>query len=47
MPTTSGLLSGAVRKAALTGDPLPFVLMATGRSDPAALGLGPTVNVYG
>jgi hypothetical protein len=31
----------------LTGDPLPFVLAATGRSDPAALGLDPSVNIYG
>ena len=30
----------------LTGDPLPFVLAATGRGDPAALGLDPSVNIY-
>jgi uncharacterized protein (TIGR03083 family) len=30
----------------ITGDPLEFVLVATGRADPAALGLDPTVNVY-
>lgn len=31
----------------LTGDPLPFVLAATGRGDPAPLGLDHSVNVYG
>jgi uncharacterized protein (TIGR03083 family) len=31
----------------LTGDPLPFVLAATGRADPEALGLDSSVNVYG
>jgi len=31
----------------LTGDPLPFVLAATGRGDPAALGLDSSVNIYG
>jgi uncharacterized protein (TIGR03083 family) len=30
----------------VTGDPLPFVLVATGRADPASLGLDETVNVY-
>jgi uncharacterized protein (TIGR03083 family) len=30
----------------ITGDPLPFVLAATGRGDAAALGLNPTVNIY-
>ncbi len=32
--------------AAVTGDPLEFVLAATGRTDPAPLGLDETVNVY-
>ena len=31
----------------VTADPLRFVLVATGRDDPATLGLGPWVNVYG
>jgi hypothetical protein len=31
----------------VTGDPLTFVLIATGRADPSALGLDPSVNVYG
>jgi uncharacterized protein (TIGR03083 family) len=30
----------------LTGDPLEFVLVATGRRDPSTLGLDPGVNVY-
>jgi uncharacterized protein (TIGR03083 family) len=31
---------------AVTGDALAFVLAATGRTDPAPLGLDPTVNIY-
>jgi len=30
----------------LTGDPMPFVLAATGRGDPAPLGLDSSVNIY-
>jgi uncharacterized protein (TIGR03083 family) len=30
----------------VTGEPLPFVLVATGRRDPTILGLDPGVNVY-
>jgi uncharacterized protein (TIGR03083 family) len=30
----------------VTGDPLQFVLVATGRADPATLGLDASVNVY-
>jgi uncharacterized protein (TIGR03083 family) len=30
----------------ITGDPLPFVLVATGREDPSTIGLDETVNVY-
>jgi uncharacterized protein (TIGR03083 family) len=30
----------------LSGDPLPFVLVATGRGDPATLGLDESVNIY-
>jgi uncharacterized protein (TIGR03083 family) len=30
----------------ITGDPFEFVLVATGRKDPSALGLDETVNVY-
>jgi uncharacterized protein (TIGR03083 family) len=32
---------------AITGDPLAFVLTATGRADPSTIGLDPSVNVYG
>jgi hypothetical protein len=30
----------------VTGDPHQFVLVATGRADPATLGLDESVNVY-
>ena len=30
----------------ITGEPLPFVLAATGRIDPSTLGLDETVNIY-
>ena len=30
----------------ITGDPLEFVLAATGRRDPSVLGFDPTINVY-
>jgi uncharacterized protein (TIGR03083 family) len=30
----------------LSGDPWPFVLVATGRADPTTLGLDPSVNIY-
>jgi hypothetical protein len=30
----------------ITGDPLAFVLAATGRADPASLGLDASVNLY-
>jgi uncharacterized protein (TIGR03083 family) len=30
----------------VTGDPLAFILAATGRADPAPLGLDPSVNIY-
>jgi uncharacterized protein (TIGR03083 family) len=31
---------------AITGDPLQFVLVATGRADAATMGLDPSVNIY-
>jgi uncharacterized protein (TIGR03083 family) len=50
-PATLGLdgmepftVSGGGR--AVTGDPMAFVLAATGRADPAPLGLDPAVNIY-
>jgi uncharacterized protein (TIGR03083 family) len=44
----SGTASVAVGSGGpvVTGDPLQFVLVATGRADPSALGLGATVNIY-
>ena len=30
----------------ITGDPLEFVLVGTGRADPSAFGLDETVNIY-
>jgi uncharacterized protein (TIGR03083 family) len=38
-------VSGGGRRR-VTGDPMEFVLVATGRADPARLGLDETVNVY-
>jgi uncharacterized protein (TIGR03083 family) len=37
-------VSGGGRE--ITGDPLTFVLAATGRTDPGSLGLDETVNIY-
>ena len=31
----------------ITGDPLTFVLAATGRADPTPMGLPESINVYG
>jgi uncharacterized protein (TIGR03083 family) len=31
----------------VTGDSMAFIMAATGRTDPATIGLDPTVNVYG
>jgi hypothetical protein len=31
----------------VTDDPLQFVLVATGRADPASIGLDASVNIYG
>jgi hypothetical protein len=31
----------------ITGDPLEFVLVATGRADPSPWGLDESVNIYG
>jgi hypothetical protein len=33
--------------AKVTGDPVEFVLAATGRADPSPLGLDESVNIYG
>jgi hypothetical protein len=42
VPATSVGTGGPVVRA----DALQFVLAATGRTDPAPLGLDPTVNIY-
>ena len=41
-----GAAGGAGAGHRITGDPLAFVLVASGRAEPAALGLDETVNVY-
>jgi uncharacterized protein (TIGR03083 family) len=38
--------SGGVPRSRFTGDPLAFVLAATGRADPAPLGLDERANIY-
>jgi uncharacterized protein (TIGR03083 family) len=50
-PTTFALDGDAERTIGnggptVTGDPFQFVLVATGRADPAVLGLDPSVNIY-
>ena len=40
------VLVGDGRGPRVTGDPHQFVLVATGRADPATLGLDEAVNVY-
>ncbi|HEX7167509.1 MAG TPA: maleylpyruvate isomerase family mycothiol-dependent enzyme [Acidimicrobiales bacterium] len=44
-PVSGGVEAGAGGKT-IEGDPLDFVLVATGRRDPATLGLDDKVNVY-
>jgi uncharacterized protein (TIGR03083 family) len=41
-----GEANAATSARRITGDPLAFLLVATGRSDPATLGLDASVNVY-
>jgi len=41
-----GAAGGAGNGRRITGDPMAFVLVASGRADPAVLGLDETVNVY-
>jgi uncharacterized protein (TIGR03083 family) len=40
------LVSGGDRDRVISGDPLQFVLVATGRADPATMGLEPEINIY-
>jgi hypothetical protein len=37
---------GQANGTTVEGDPMEFVLVATGRADPARLGLGADVNIY-
>jgi uncharacterized protein (TIGR03083 family) len=40
------LVSGGDNGRVIAGDPMQFILVATGRADPATLGLGPEINIY-
>jgi uncharacterized protein (TIGR03083 family) len=45
--TTDGeVATGTSAARRVTGDPLQFILAATGRADPSALGLDEAVNIY-
>jgi len=37
--------SGDLRRL-IEGDPMQFILVSTGRADPATMGLGPEINIY-
>lgn len=45
IPVGDGAVAGSAARR-ITGDALPFVLAATGRADPAPLGLDQSVNVF-
>jgi uncharacterized protein (TIGR03083 family) len=40
------VVSGGDGGRLVTGDPMRFILVSTGRADPGAMGLDPTVNIY-
>lgn len=40
------LVSGGDSARLVDGDPMQFILVATGRADPATMGLGPEINIY-
>jgi uncharacterized protein (TIGR03083 family) len=40
------LVSGGDSGKLITGDPMTFILVSTGRADPTTLGLEPAVNIY-
>jgi uncharacterized protein (TIGR03083 family) len=40
------LVSGGDSSRLIEGDPMQFILVATGRADPASMGLGPEINIY-
>jgi uncharacterized protein (TIGR03083 family) len=40
------LVSGGNSSRLIMGDPMQFILVATGRADPATMGLDPEINIY-
>jgi uncharacterized protein (TIGR03083 family) len=40
------LVSGGDDDRLIAGDPMQFILVSTGRADPATMGLGPEINIY-
>jgi uncharacterized protein (TIGR03083 family) len=40
------LVSGGDPDVLVSGDPMQFILVSTGRADPATMGLDPAVNIY-
>jgi uncharacterized protein (TIGR03083 family) len=40
------LVSGGDKGRLIQGDPMQFILVSTGRADPATMGLGPEINIY-
>jgi len=40
------LVSGGDSGLLISGDPMQFILVSTGRADPASMGLDPAVNIY-
>ena len=40
------LVSGGDDSRVIKGDPMQFILVATGRADPATMGLEPEINIY-
>jgi uncharacterized protein (TIGR03083 family) len=40
------LVSGGDSNRIIKGDPMQFILVATGRADPASMGLEPEINIY-
>jgi uncharacterized protein (TIGR03083 family) len=39
-------VSGGDLRNCIEGDPMQFILVSTGRADPATMGLGPEINIY-
>ena len=40
------VVSGGDGARVIEGDPMQFILVSTGRADPAGMGLGPEINIY-